>query len=45
MKVHTLEQAKEWFLENHEEGVLCVKDDGTELFCRTYPEAQQFYFG
>ena len=42
MKVYSLNEARDWFLENHQEGVLCIKD-GVEIFCRTYKEAELFY--
>ncbi len=43
MKVHSLSEARDWFLENRDAGVLCVKD-GVEQFCASYKEAERFYF-
>lgn len=41
-KVHTLEQARDWFLENHSGKVICVmKDKKKEISC--YLKAVEFY--
>ena len=42
-EVHTIEEAANWFLENHAGGIMCCKDDGTEKMCYSYSEAAGFY--
>ena len=43
MKVYSLEEARDWFLQNREDGVICVREDGIEEFCKTYNDADFFY--
>lgn len=39
---HSLEEAREFFLVNHKDSILCVK--GTEMLnCNSYKEAEEFY--
>ena len=41
-KVYTLQEALEWFLENHSGNVICVKD-GKEKEVWSYRQAENFY--
>ncbi len=43
MKVFSLEQAECWFLRNSSGSLTCVRDDGEEEDCRSYPQAKKFF--
>lgn len=43
--VHSLDEAMTWFLQNSGGSVLCIREDGTEKDCISYPEAESFYNG
>ena len=42
--VNNVNEAMEWFLENHQGSVLCLKGD-EELIADSFPEAKTFYEG
>lgn len=41
----SLEEAREWFLNNSDGNVICRKADGTVEKVSCYPEAEKFYTG
>jgi len=43
MKVYSLNEAMQWFLENASGSIVCVRFDGTEKECISYLEATTFY--
>lgn len=40
-ELHSLSDAQQWFLENRDDAVICVKT--VEHKCTTYPEAKAFF--
>jgi hypothetical protein len=51
-KVYSIEQAEEWFLENHTGSVMCIRAVGADVvheipkpwrLCNSYPQAKTFY--
>ena len=41
--VHSVEDAKEWFMQNSSGTLICVKKDGTEKEVDCYPDAVAFF--
>jgi len=41
--VYSIDEARDWFFENHEGSVACVKDNGDARICKSYVEAKEFY--
>lgn len=42
MVAYSLEDARDWFLENHDGQLLCIKE-GAQKYCSTYIEAEDFF--
>lgn len=42
IKVYTLEEACNWFLNNSRGSIICIKDT-EEIECNSYPKAEKFY--
>lgn len=42
-EVMTLAEAQAFFLSNHDEGVLCIRPNGKNKECWSYPEAVAFF--
>ncbi len=40
---YSLEDAETWFLANSSGTVTCVKENGEEKICQSYPEAKAFF--
>ncbi len=43
IKVYSLEEAMNWFLNNSSGNITCVRKDGESQECSSYPEAKKFY--
>lgn len=41
--VHSIEEAKDWFLQNSSGTLVCVRADGKTLHVTAYPDACAFY--
>jgi hypothetical protein len=43
MKVHSVEEAMDWFLNHAYGAVICIRSDGEEKECKSFPEAKRFF--
>ena len=42
-KVHNIEQASEWFIYHSTGSVLCIRLDGNQMVCSSFPQAVNFF--